>query len=318
MQIEDNGFSYTWHEQWATLPESSRSNGTTHGAGVLKDGRVVIFNQANPAVLIYDADANLLDSFGDYPGAHGLIVREVDGEERLLITDQDSCQAQVLSLDGDVILDLPAPPADAIANDGGEGRQNYIPTWLDRGPDGDYWIADGYGSWQVFRYDANGKYKAKIDGTEGAGRFNEPHGLAFSPDGELWITDRSNLRVCVYDSDGKYKRHSDAACHSPAAFAFSDGNAYVAEIAGGVKILDRDLNVLARLGDNPAITPNTAPGTWVPTEDHRQPGWPNVDPALLKEGHFHTPHGIAVGPDGSVYVVEWYRGGRVIKLEPAS
>ncbi|MEL7239432.1 MAG: hypothetical protein AAGK78_11270, partial [Planctomycetota bacterium] len=287
MDISSNGYRYTWHEQWAKLPESSASNGTTHGVQVLKDGRVVVFNQASPAVLTYSASGKLLNAFGEYEGAHGLIAREDGGEARLYITDEFNSKVHVLDLEGNVIVDVAPPPAEAQAND--LGREKFVPTWMDRGPDGDLWVADGYGTWKVYRYDSEGNYKSCIDGSEGAGRFNEPHGLAFSPRGELWITDRSNLRVTVYDADGNYLRHRDGLFHSPAAFAFHGDHAYVAEIAGGMKIVNHDLELVASLGDNPAITPNTEPGTWCPTENHRQPGWPNVDPTLLHAGHFHTP-----------------------------
>jgi sugar lactone lactonase YvrE len=283
---------------------------------VLPDKRVAVFqsNDDGPGLLLFDEDGKRLGQFGHYPGAHGLTVVR-DG---MWLVDQKTQVVHKVGFDGKVLRKID-PPADDVIASAGEDRANYIPTWADELPDGRVVVADGYGTWRVYRYDADGNYLDFLDGTEGTGRFREPHGLAISPDGELWIGDRSNLRMCVYDFDGKLLRHSDTACHSPAAIAFHAGHAYVAEIAGSVKILDRDLNVLADVAMSPLVTPNR-PGDgrgWYPAEGNRPEGYPNVDRAIIPPDRFHTPHGIAVDPAGNVYVGEWYWGGRVVKLAKA-
>ena len=307
-------FRYDFVDDWVKI----RTGGPTHGVAVLPDGRVAVFHQnapGDPAVLLLDPDGRRVGGFGDYSGAHGMSW--VDGADGgLWVTDQDSADVHKLSPDGEVLMHLDPPPARDL-DGGGSGRDKFVPTWADVGPDGDVWVADGYGTWRVFRYAGDGTYKGYLDGTEGAGRFREPHGIAVSPEGELWVGDRSNLRVCVYDAaTGEIVRHSDAACHSPAAFAFHGGNAYVAEIAGAVKVLDRDLEVLADIAPSPLVTPNK-PGDghgWYPVEGNRPEGYPNVPRDTIPPDRFHTPHGIAVDAAGNVYVAEWYRGGRVVKL----
>ena len=311
-------FRYEFVEDWAKMSADgrSRAGGYTHGVACLPDGRVAVFqgNDDGPALLLFDAQGTRVGGLGRYPNAHGLTWR--DGG--LWVTDQADGHVRKLSLDGDVLIEIPPPPEEDVES-AGEGRNKYIPTWVDAGPDGDVWVADGYGTYRVFRYSPDGTYKGFIDGTEGAGRFREPHGLGFSPEGELWVGDRSNLRVCVYDADGKLLRHSDDACHSPAALAFHGGHAHVAEIAGSVKVLDRELNVLADLAMNPHVTSNR-PGDghgWYPLDGNRPEKYPNVPEDALPRGRFHTPHGIAVDAAGNVYVAEWYWGGRVNKLARA-
>ena len=67
LNLESN--EYRWVEDWIAIPESplGKTNGRTHGVAVLKNGDVVIFHQADPAVLIYSPDGALLKKWGHFP-----------------------------------------------------------------------------------------------------------------------------------------------------------------------------------------------------------------------------------------------------------
>jgi hypothetical protein len=80
--------TYRWVENWITIPDSSlgSENGRTHGVAVLSSGEIVIFQQANPAVLFFSPEGDLLRAWGDFPGAHGLTVVIEEGQERLWAT----------------------------------------------------------------------------------------------------------------------------------------------------------------------------------------------------------------------------------------
>ncbi len=76
----------------------------------------------------------------------------------------------------------------------------------------------------------------------------------------------------------------------------------VIELRGSrVTILDKDDNLLGYLGENS--------GAFKMLE-----GWPNVPHEILEPGKFNSPHGIAVDPDGNIYIAEWLIGGRINKL----
>ena len=321
MTIGSGDFAHTWHDHFVTLPADFAGAGQTHGLAVTKAGDLLVLCTGRPGLLVCDAATGAVkNAWGDFPEGHGLTLVNDGGREVAWVVNTTPAFARKYTLDGELLQELPAPPAEDVARGGdAAARQRFVPTWLAVAPDGGLFLADGYGSHQVFRYDADGTYRGLLDGTEGAGRFNEPHGARFSPAGELYVTDRSNLRVCVYDAAGNYLRHSDTCCHSPADFAFDDaGRVYVAEIAGSVKVLDERLNVLAEIGRNPKITPQSTPGAWVPDADNRPASWPNLPKNEQEPGRFVTPHGIAAAPDGSaIYVAEWIKGGRVTKLTRA-
>ena len=79
MQVGTGAYTYTWIDNWARIPEteSGKRNGRTHAVVVTKAGTVVVFHQADPAVLVFAANGTLQQSWGhDYAGAHGMTLVE--------------------------------------------------------------------------------------------------------------------------------------------------------------------------------------------------------------------------------------------------
>lgn len=310
--------NHVCQNDWATLPEipSARENGRTHGVCVTDAGNVMVFAQIVDGLLTYGPDGKLISATGGdrWLGAHGLTRVVEDGTEYLWLVDQESREVAKVTLDGQTVQTLAKPDHPVYT---GEQAKGYVPTWAAENPaNGDAWVTNGYGSSHIHRYDRAGNYLATINGEEGAGRFSCPHGIAFGPDGNLWIADRSNARITIYDGEGTYLRHRDGVCHSPCAFDFHEGRVLVPELFTGVKLLDLDLNVLAEFGANPDVRDEGLDHwTWPPTPT---PGWPNWQGTeRVRDGFFNSPHGGCFGPDGSIYVVEWIIGGRITKLSPA-
>lgn len=311
MQIGRDAYTYEWIDNWATIPDSpaGRENGRTHGVAVTRDGDVIVFHQADPAVLIFDARGKLKHAWGGYPGAHGLTLVEQDGQEQLWLTDQQTRAVHRTTLDGKVLQEIPVPPHDLYRN-----GAPYVPTWVAvnekrSGGNGEIWVADGYGSSLVHRFDEKGNHIASLSGHTGAGAFRCPHGIAFSyrhGEPELYIADRGNQRVQVYDAEGGFKRvFGSKTLHSPCMFSFQGDDCLVPQLFARVDLLDKDDQVVAMLGDNGDAT--------------QRPGWPNHNrtghPQWIEPGKFNSPHGGCLAPNGDIYVVEWILGGRITKLQ---
>lgn len=300
---------FKWIDNWARIPDtaSGRENGRTHGVVVTASGDVMVFNQANPGVLVFASDGTLKSTWGDrFLGAHGMtLVREGD-EEFLWLTDQDSREVVKTTLDGKTVMTL-----DRADHPIYETRK-YFPTWVavneERfGGNGDIWVADGYGSFFCHRYDRGGRYLDSINGEEGeVGAFDCPHGLWTDTrrlNAELYIADRGNKRFQVYSMDGKFKRSfgEDFLTSPDGASRYGADGLLVPELFARITILDAEDNLACHLGANEGAL--------------QEDGWPNLPDHLLKPGRFNSPHGAAADADGNIYVVEWIIGGRITKLE---
>jgi hypothetical protein len=232
-------------------------------------------------------------------------VRQVTGAPRVV----------KMRLDGEVVVELPRPP----------GGPSYAPTAVavdeERfGGDGDVWVADGYGSGLVHRFDSSGRYVSVLSGEEGAGRFDCPHALlvdrrrAAIP--ELYVTDRGNRRVQVYDLEGRYLRSfGEGVLNSPSALARWGELLVVAELFGRLAVFDAAGRFVGYLGAGPDAEVDLDRG-WP-----ARPGWPNdlsaegrATPPAAGVGGFTSPHSLAVDAGGNLYVSEWLLGGRYHKV----
>lgn len=307
MIIGSGEHRYEWIDNWVRIPASpsGQENGRTHGVVVSTSGKVIVFHQANPAVLIYDPDGALVEAWGDrFAGAHGLALAREDGDEFLWITDEFSGEVSQLAMDGTTLQSLATPDLPIY------GQKKFAPTsvavWDEaRGGNGDVWVADGYGASHVHRYDRYGTYLASLTGEEGgAGRFNCPHGIWIDTrkqEPELYIADRGNRRVQVYDIEGRYLRvFGEETLHSPCGFAVSGSWMIVPQLLARVDILDWKDHLACSLGDN--------------RKTCDVPGWPNHAADRIEAGKFNSPHAAAADEDGNVCVVEWIVGGRITKL----
>ncbi|SDS54182.1 hypothetical protein [Jiangella sp. DSM 45060] len=170
-------------------------------------------------------------------------------------------------------------------------------------------VADGYGESLVhlFRDGA----VTTVQGAGGA-RFRCPHGvllLAGASGAELVVADRGNSRLVRLDLDGHFV---DAFTHpdlrSPSGLAALGERLVVTDLDGALHSVDLDRGLLDVL---------------VPFPDgEKRPGWPNhqSDGAMvrppLRDGLLNSPHGVATGPDGSIFLTEWVIGGRELHLRP--
>ncbi len=129
------------------------------------------------------------------PAPHGLWISP---DDRVFITDTDEHVVRIFDRDGNVLQTIGTP-----GQKGAPGEPFNLPTRAVEGPSGDIYVSDGYGQNWVHRFRADGELITSWggDGTE-PGRFQTPHGIWVDADERVYVVDRANARVQVFDNTG--------------------------------------------------------------------------------------------------------------------
>jgi DNA-binding beta-propeller fold protein YncE len=200
------------------------------GAGVALNskGHIFVFTRSNSALgPAYAATASQLLEFGP----DGKFIREigkglyawsfahavrVDKDDNIWCIDKGSDMVVKFNPEGHVVMvfgrkkeasdeaapwtrvNPPRPPVD------GQFRQPTDVTW---NAQGDIFISDGYINARVAKFDKNGDWvKSFGEPGSGPGQLNTPHSIASDAKGNIYVADRGNSRIQVFDGDGKLER----------------------------------------------------------------------------------------------------------------
>ncbi|MEN8866706.1 MAG: 6-bladed beta-propeller [Akkermansiaceae bacterium] len=274
--------------------------GPTHG-GVAVDGKgnVYVSTEAGHGVVKFSPDGKFLKGFGPNTKAlHSLAVVS-EGKKEVLIGAAVSAQKILkLDLDGKLLMVIPNDNTGVISG----GLKGV--TAVDVGPDGNIYVACGYGSNLIHKFDATGKLIKTAGGRgTGDGKFVTCHGLAIdSRSGKplLLICDRENRRMVHFDLELNFIAVHTKNLRRPCAVSIRGDFAAVAELEGRVTILGKKGECLAFLGDQPDRS------LWA-----KKP----VPQEKLFDGLFTAPHGLSWDHDGNLIVQDWNVTGRVTKLK---
>ncbi len=288
---------------WLKLPSGREKLGDMHGdVGVASNGDVYLSVQDPQAGLqVYSSDGTFLRTVPDAPpDLHGFIIRrEADGE--FIYGSRLRGQTIVkMTLDGRVVMTIPASaiPDQYKVRNARSGQLGLLLTDVAVGPNDDLYVADGYASDFIHRFDRTGKYLASFGGKKAPYNFNTLHKLAldtrFSP-ARLIACDRANNRVVHLSLDGEFLGVVAQDLLLPAAVVISGDYAIIGELKGQVSVLDKAGQVVSRFG--------TYAGPGVGTNQ--------VKPGDWRTGIVTAPHGVAVNQRGDLFVSEFNAFGRV-------
>ncbi len=295
---------------WCKLPEG-RKFGNTHGVAEDAQGRILIHNQSptGDVTCVFDADGRFIKSWGKdlAPGAHGMTLHREGGTEYLYLAATSLHAIYKATLDGEIVWKKGAPPlADVYADEA-----KYVPTNIALAPNGDFYVADGYGQHYVHQYSAKGDYIRSWGGlgTE-PGKMNCPHGIWVDTRGEqplVVVADRANVRLQYFTLDGKHVRFVSNDLRYPCHFRIRGSDMLIPDLHSRVTIFDKDNKAVAQLGIGAGDREWTKPQ-----------GYPNVPHERREVGRFIAPHDACWDSKGNMYVVEWVPDGRVTKLRRVS
>jgi hypothetical protein len=288
-------------------PPASLRIGFTHGIVEDAQGRIIVHHQGSDAVAFFDPDGRFVQSWGESLalGAHGIAIASEGNQEFLYFAPSVLHKIVKTTLDGEVVWERGVPPLPGGVYD---DPALYNPTAITVAPNGDVYVADGYGQSWIHRYDKNALYLQSWGGKgKELGRLDTPHGLAIDLRGDqarLLVADRANIRLQYFSLDGKPLGEVSGDFRYPAGVRVRGSDVLVPDLLGRVTILGGDDRLVTHVG----LDSN---GKWVKPEN-----FPDVPKDKRVEGAFIAPHDAIWDRDGNLYVVEWVPDGRVSKWRP--
>jgi DNA-binding beta-propeller fold protein YncE len=205
------------------------------GIGVATDskGHIFVYTRSQTTRLFeFNSTGTFMREIGEglYGFAFAHAVR-VDPQDNIWVVDEGSNTVIKFNPEGRVAMVLghrPEPPDAGLGLAPSAPGSNPVPYLFDRptdvawDPAGNIFVSDGYGNSRVVKYDKNGRYIAAV-GSKGSGQLqlNLPHTMAADANGNIYVGDRSNSRIQVFDDDLKFKATYDnvgapwAVCVSP-------------------------------------------------------------------------------------------------------
>jgi len=289
---------------WGELP-AGHVYGNTHGVAVDAQGHIHIKHTIgkgatiDDAIVVFDADGKFIRSWGKAykGGAHGLHLSREGGEEFFYLCDPKRHLFAKTTLDGQELWRKWAPEQCNGYTMPGE----FNPTNIAIAPNGDIFVADGYGKSFIHQYDRDAKYIRSFGGKgKEPGQTDCPHGLMVDTRGAqpvLVVADRSNRRLQNFTLDGKHLGFVTDELRSPCHFHTRGKMMVIPDLDSRVTLFDENNKLLAHLGDGGSYA-----GIRDQTRDHFTPG------------KFVAPHSAYFDHDGNLFIVEWVEVGRVTKL----
>ena len=299
-------YTYELVDGWAKLPEGW-SFLDVGGVSVDSQDRVYIFNRSDHPIIVLDREGNFLTSWGEglFKRAHG---SGVGSDDSIYCTDDKNHTVRKFTPEGKLLMTL--------GNENQPSDTGYVQDWFEffwslttitnGGPpfnrptgvalssSGEIYVADGYGNARVHKFTPDGKLLLSW-GEPGyaPGQFRLPHNIWVDKQDRVWIPDRENSRIQIFNSQGKFLSQWEDVLRPTDICMDDEGIVYIPELCLRVSIFTSEGKLLSRWGT----------------------GGADRDKSL-----FIAPHTIAVDSRGDIYVgdVSWAhskvdRGSRTVQ-----
>lgn len=184
--------------------------GPCSGVAVNAQNHILVFNRSQHALMEFDPEGSYLRTLasGLFTNPHGL---RVDAQGHIWITDTGSHLVMKMTAQGRILMVLGVNGRPGEWHQAGHLRCFNEPNDVAIGLNGEIYITQGHGKGEnlVHKFTPDGEW-IKTWGGNGKepGKFDQPHSIIIDDKGLLYIADRSNQRIQVFDADGNYVRES--------------------------------------------------------------------------------------------------------------
>jgi sugar lactone lactonase YvrE len=256
------------------------------------DGHLWVLNRGPNPVAEFDEDGKLLRAFGAGLFGRRPHALRLDADGNIWVADGSAHIVVKLSRQGEVLTTLGSRDQAGDWDEAAGTRLLNQPNDIAFAPNGDFFIAQGHqpgerGDPRVLKFRADGTFVKSWGGKGDApGKFQVAHSIVIDDAGDLWVMDRENSRIQIFDQDGNYQRELKYA-GLPCSIDFDGDYIWMVNgFTGQLLQLDKAGKVLAAMGS------------------------PGDRPDQFGEAHY-----VAVSPSGEIFVADVTRG--VHKFVPA-
>ncbi|HWF10108.1 MAG TPA: peptidyl-alpha-hydroxyglycine alpha-amidating lyase family protein [Bryobacteraceae bacterium] len=232
------------------LPEGTKIGAPASVAFDAK-GHMYVLARGPMALVEFDENGKFLRVFGEgFRRTHGL---KIDRDGNLWVTDVGSHIVVKMNPKGETLLTIGTKGEAGEWDEATGSHRLNEPNEVAIAGNGDVFVVQGHtpgkGDPRVLKFDANGRFIKSWGGlgTE-PGKFNVAHGATFDAKGQLWVADRENERIQIFDTNGKFIREIKYA-GLPCGLQIGSQYIYMVNgFAGQLLRLDLDGKVLAAVG----------------------------------------------------------------------
>ena len=285
----DGNHRYELVDGWAKLPEGWSFKDVA-GLSIDSQDRVYILNRSDHPVMVFDPDGNLLTSWGEgfFNRAHGSCI---SAEDTVYCTDDGNHTVSKFAPQGKLLQVLgtegqhsdtgyrPKPSlTESLATIERGGPPFNRPTGVALSSSGEIYVSDGYGNARVHKFSPDGVLLVSW-GEPGTApsQFRLPHSVWVDKRGRVWVTDRENNRIQIFNGRGEFLDQWTDLLRPTDVFIDDEETVYVSELGLRVSLFTIDGQLLSRWGCH--------------TRDK-------------ETDLFVAPHTIAVDSHGDIYVGE--------------
>jgi len=261
MEYGKGEHTYTLVESWAKLPRGESFIDVV-GISVDSDDKVYVFNRGKRPMIVFNREGNEVASWGTgvFNRPHGSYMTS---DEHIWLTDDSRHVAHKFTKEGDLLMTLgnEGQPSDTGYRLGldiferissikkASGPFN-LPTGVALSSRGDILISDGYGNARVHRFNPEGELLLSW-GEPGAkkGQFRLPHNIWIDKKDRVWIPDRENHRVQIFDIEGTFIDQWTDLFRPTHVYMDKEETVYISELSRRISIFSIDGQLLARWGN---------------------------------------------------------------------
>ena len=297
-----NGMLYRMDKTWGMLDPAKYPVNDCHEMIQDSKGRILLLtNETKNNLLVYSKSGKLISSAAhEFPGAHGLTIQKANGEDFLYITDTVKRQVYKTTIDGKILFTIDYPVETGVY----PNKEAFKPTETAVLDNGDFYIADGYGSQYIMHYDANGKLKNFFGGRGNEEKhLDNAHGICVDKRGNkptLLVTDRTRNCFKRFSFDGAFIETISLPGACVCRPVIKGDYLYAAVLrspdltaagTGFVTILNKDNKVVSNIGGSAPEYLNN-----------------QLQPMRQAEKIFVHPHDVCIDRDENIYVAQWNSG----------